>query len=82
MHRACGLCARAEIKRDTGYYPDTPLSLNHALMKGQPLRAEVATPPNLPQVGAFASKTFGTMQHLGMKKGMRDYDDEKAASVF
>jgi hypothetical protein len=31
-------------RRDTGYYPDTPLSLNHNLMKGRPIRCESASP--------------------------------------
>merc|ERR1712046_461445 len=43
---------RDQIKRDTGYYPDTPLSLNHALMKDQPLRATGIVPDNMPQIGA------------------------------
>lgn len=30
-------------KRDTGYYPDTPLTLTHNLMKGKPVR--FASPP-------------------------------------
>ena len=25
-------------RRDTGYYPDTPLTLNHTIMQGQPVR--------------------------------------------
>jgi hypothetical protein len=44
-------------RRDTDYYPDTPLSLNHNLMKGKPIRCErgspffglrvIATPPGM-----------------------------------
>jgi len=32
-------------RRDTGYYPDTPLSLNHNLMKGRAIRCDLASPP-------------------------------------
>ena len=38
---------RDQMRRDTGYYPDTPLTLNHALMKpphSQGLRPAPETP--------------------------------------
>jgi len=72
---------RDQVKRDTGYYPDTPLSLNHSLMKGQPLRAAAGPPDSAPLAGAFGSKSFGTMNAMGMKK-MSEWKDEKAASLF
>jgi len=47
---------RDQIRRDTGYYSDTPLSLNHALMKAphsQGLRPSSITPTKLVQPPAF-----------------------------
>ena len=61
---------RDQMRRDTGYYPDTPLSLNHALMKAphsQGLRPSAETPAKLPQPPAFGSKTFATPQAMGIK---------------
>lgn len=36
---------RDVVRRDTGYYPDTPLSTNHAIMKGHALRPAPSTEP-------------------------------------
>lgn len=53
-------------RRDTGYYPDTPLSLNHQLMKGKQIRPDQEPAGHLPVVGAFGSKTYGTMKLLNV----------------
>ena len=37
-------------RRDVGYYEDTPLSLNHNLMKGKPTRPDDDPSGTLPQV--------------------------------
>ena len=58
------------MRRDTGYYADTPLSLNHALMKAphsQGLRPAAEAPAKLPNPPAFGSKTFGTPAAMGLK---------------
>jgi hypothetical protein len=79
-HAAC--FPRAEIKRDTGYYPDTPLSLNHSLMKGQPLRADPKVADALPDPPvAFGQKKFGTLAAMGIKK-VTPPVDEKPPSIF
>jgi hypothetical protein len=62
---------RDRIRKDTGYYPDTPLSLNHALMKephSKGLRPSVECPPKLPQPPSFGSKTFGTPAAMGISR--------------
>ena len=41
--------------RSVGYYPDTPLSLNHAIMKDKPKRPDDAAPAQLPRVSAFGA---------------------------
>lgn len=48
---------------------DTPLSTNHALMKGKPLRASLDPPNNMPQIsyfGGLQSKSFATPQAMGI----------------
>ena len=40
-------------RRDVGYYPDTPLSLNHALMKGKPIRPDNAPRKTIPDPPSF-----------------------------
>ena len=73
---------RAEIKRDTGYYPDTPLSLNHALMKDKPLRSEGLTPDNMSYGNMFGNeKKFGTLKTMGIKK-INYPEDGKPAPLF
>ena len=57
------------MRRDTGFYPDTPLSLNHPIMKDRPRRASDAPAANHPKVGAFGSTKFGTPASLGIKPG-------------
>ena len=52
-------------RRDTGYYPDTPLSLNHALMKGKPQRPSDAPMRQQPSYNAFEKKVTG---HAAMWK--------------
>lgn len=73
----------AEIKRDTAYYPDTPLSSNHALMKGAALRPkDQITPDNMSlhvygtSFGASdgTGQKFGTMAHMGMDKLVQEKD--------
>ena len=49
-------------RRDVGFYPDTPLSLNHQLMKGKPLRPDSAPGGHLPRVGVFGNKEHATMK--------------------
>ena len=56
------------MRRDTGYYPDTPLSVNHPIMKDKPKRAP-AIPRGLPEIGAFGGKSFGTPEAAGMRPG-------------
>ena len=69
------------MRRDTHYYPDTPLSLNHALMKGKPLRSEGLTPANLPQINYFGGGGMATLEKVGMKK-LTPPVDEKPPPVF
>ena len=63
---------RDMVRRDVGYYPDTPLSTNHAIMKGHALRPPPSTEPpaSLPQhVGG--NKTpgkFGTPAAVGITR--------------
>merc|ERR1712217_217042 len=57
-------------RRDVGYYPDTPLSLNHNLMKGKPLRPDNAPPQQVPVVGAFGSKEYATPAAMGFRNGV------------
>ena len=59
---------RNQIQRDTGYYPDTPLSPNHAIMKGNPLRPPAEEPEALPKINYFSKKEFGTLNAVGFKK--------------
>eukprot|EP00310_Coccolithus_braarudii_P022893 CAMPEP_0183350234 /NCGR_PEP_ID=MMETSP0164_2-20130417/18328_1 /TAXON_ID=221442 /ORGANISM="Coccolithus pelagicus ssp braarudi, Strain PLY182g" /LENGTH=130 /DNA_ID=CAMNT_0025522121 /DNA_START=49 /DNA_END=441 /DNA_ORIENTATION=+ len=54
-------------RRDTEYYPDTPLSLNHALMKGKQIRPDSEPCSHLPVVGAFGGKKYATMDTLGVQ---------------
>ena len=56
-----------DVKRQHTYgnYPDTPLSLNHNLMKGKPLRPEGGPPATLPQVGAFGGQEYATPRSMG-----------------
>ncbi len=56
------------MRRDTGYYPDTPLSLNHAIMKDKPLRPPAEAPASLPKIGAFGAAEFGTPGAMGIKR--------------
>ena len=70
---------RNQIQRDTGYYPDTPLSTNHAIMKGNPLRPPAEQPEALPKIGYFGNKEFGTLKSVGMKKMVPPPDDKPAA---
>jgi len=74
---------RDQIKRDTAYYPDTPLSSNHALMKGAALRPkDQITPDNMSlhvygtSFGASdgTGQKFGTMAHMGMDKLVQEKD--------
>ena len=69
------VCTLAEIKRDTGFYPDTPLSVNHALMKDQPLRPAASQPAALPVINYFGNslgkegnKEMGTLKTMGITK--------------
>ena len=57
-----------DVKRQHTYgnYPDTPLSLNHNLMKGKPLRPEGGPPATLPQVGAFGGQAYATPRAMGV----------------
>ena len=59
-------------RKDTGYSPDTPLSLNHPIMKNRPKRATDDAPSQLPVVGAFGNMTssaaIGTAERMGMRK--------------
>ncbi|KAL1525735.1 hypothetical protein AB1Y20_020579 [Prymnesium parvum] len=59
-------------RRDVGYYEDTPLSLNHALMKDKPKRPDDAprsTIPNPPafRLGAETKAEYGTPGSYGMR---------------
>ena len=73
---------REQIKRDTTYYPDTPLSVNHAIMKGKPLRSEgPQQPANMPQINYFGAASFGTPGAMGIKK-INIPVDEKPAAEF
>ena len=62
----------AEIRRDTGYYPDTPLSVNHPIMKGKPLRPPDEAPSSHPKIGYFGFKTYGTPAAMGVKEIVLD----------
>ena len=71
----------AEIRRDTHYYADTPLSQNHMLMKGgqfgnyvSALRPSPEPPAALPQHGDFGSKSFGTPARMGLTKKTLDVE--------
>ena len=63
---------RDQIRKDTGYYPDTPLSLNHALMKpphSQGLRPKAETPAKLVQPESVCRyKGFATPATMGVAK--------------
>ena len=73
---------REQIKRDTTYYPDTPLSVNHAIMKGKSLRSEgPQQPANMPQINYFGAASFGTPGTMGIKK-INIPVDEKPAAEF
>jgi len=52
-------------RKDVNYYPDTPLSLNHALMKGKPQRPSDAPMRQQPSYNAFEKKVTG---HAAMWK--------------
>lgn len=52
-------------RKDVNYYPDTPLSLNHALMKGKPQRPSDAPMKQQPSYNAFEKKVSG---HAAMWK--------------
>lgn len=54
-------------RRDTGYYPDTPLTLNHTIMQGQPVRPSDAPASQVPKVGAFGSATYAGPEIMGIK---------------
>ena len=58
-----------------GYYPDTPLSLNHNIMKGKQLRPDNDAPSQVPQVGAFAAMTGGTSYTEQLRKAGAFADD-------
>ena len=64
----------AEIKRDTAYYADTPLSVNHAIMKGKPLRPDYdSRADNMPQIDYFTSgKEYATPASMGIKGKVGD----------
>jgi len=60
-------------RRDVGYYPDTPLSLNHALMKDKPIRPDNGHIKTLPLVPAFSlgadtKVEYNTPLSYGLKK--------------
>ena len=59
-------------RKDTGYSPDTALSLNHPIMKNRPKRAPDDPPSQLPVVGAFGKMTSniptGTPERMGMRE--------------
>ena len=71
---------RDQMRRDTGYYPDTPLSLSHSLMKAphsQGLRPPAEPPSKLPNPPTFAlggaTTAYGTPATMGIKgKNSRD----------
>ena len=58
-------------RKDTGYYPDTALSINHPIMKNRPKRAPDDPPSQLPVVGAFGKLTSnfptGTPARMGVR---------------
>ena len=59
---------RDKMRKHTAYYPDTPLSLNHNIMQGHPLRPDAfEQPANLPVVGHFGNKTYGTHAHMNVR---------------
>ena len=61
---------RDQMRRDTAYYPDTPLSLNHSIMKpphSQGLRPSLEPPAKLPNPPSFGFKKFGYGAHSGIK---------------
>uniref|UniRef100_A0A7S3BM80 Uncharacterized protein n=1 Tax=Haptolina ericina TaxID=156174 RepID=A0A7S3BM80_9EUKA len=57
-------------RREVEYYPDTPLSLNHALLKDKPLRPDWEPRKTLPKIpSAFGlDKPFNTPLTMGLKK--------------
>ena len=55
-------------RRDVGYYPDTPLSLNHNLMKGKPIRPSDAAASQLPVVGSFGAAEYATPGAMGVRE--------------
>ena len=62
-------------RKDTGYYPDTALSINHPIMKNRPKRAPEDPPSQLPVVGAFGNLASnvptGTPARMGMRANGR-----------
>jgi len=59
---------RDKMRKHTAYNPDTPLSLNHNIMQGHPLRPDAfEQPANLPVVGHFGNKTYGTHAHMNVR---------------
>ena len=60
---------RAEIKRDTGYYADTPLSTNHAIMQGSPLRPAYKPQPDNAADHNCSGGSFGSASGTGAKFG-------------
>ena len=70
------------MKRDTGYYPDTPLSLNHSLMKDKALRPSPEQPAALPQINYFGAKTFGTHASAGVKEVLINPAENFAKPLF
>ena len=58
-------------RKDTGYSPDTPLSLNHPIMKDRPKRASDDAPSQLPVVGAFGNATSSTHPGTAARMGVR-----------
>ena len=59
---------RDQRRRDTGYYPDTPLSMGHPLMKHKPRRPDGSQAKTLPQVGALGWQNISnTNAAMGMK---------------
>lgn len=62
---------RDVMRRDVGYYPDTPLSTNHAIMKGHALRPPPSTEPaaSLPKISYFGDQPtgkYGTPAAMGL----------------
>ena len=71
---------RDVMRKDTGYYPDTPLSLNHALMKAphsQGLRPSPGVPATVVDSPAFPFAAgegagYGTPAAMGLKAKIND----------